>query len=64
MGKNTDIVTVEQIEILLTKLVDKDAALGFNQLHPAAHMHLFDALRQGIRWGKELEKLRKEKDNV
>jgi hypothetical protein len=58
MAISTDIMTVGQLETLMQKLVNQDSILGFDQLHPAAFQHLFDAIRQGIRWGNEIEKLR------
>jgi len=54
-----DIMTIEQMNNLLSKVAEKDNTLWFDKLHPAAEMYLSDALRQGIRWGKELEELKK-----
>jgi hypothetical protein len=58
---STDIMSIKQMDSLLSRVVEveKDNIFGFDQLHPVMKAHLFDALSQGIIWGKELEELKK-----
>ena len=64
MGNPKDIMTVAQLENLLQAIVDNDPVLEFDRLHPAAFQHLFDAIRQGIKWGNEVKKLKRFESSI